>query len=520
MSHSPPTPNDSEILPHNLHRLMQHNNNTSYPQEQHYDDGPSVRSQYGSPMPQPDDGYYQQNPSYGYDQGMGNQYDGYNRQMYQDHYSTPATSPPTPSMGSRDMIRTRSGLGIQRGQQHLRPMPEGRSRLMKSPKPKKTKAVKAKAEKKIAKLEKPLSELTKDWDHLPIVDIGAYVNRSAEDRRKEVETGKIPGKVKRPMNSFMLYRKAYQGRTKDWCLQNNHQIVSQVCGDSWPLEPDHIKEQYSEWARLERINHQNAHPGYKFSPSKPGAAKASKRKVSEEPVTEDSDLDDFEWQNNFKRGSKKHRPSPRMMQQPVAYPTTESAYEYATRDNSMEPSQHFHPSSYQANNPGRALPIQYQNPSRGEYYQQMTHNNPGQAGVEDVVFKRANTPGPHSYLGLPGGNQFDLMGYQRYQSTPAPEYRLDPSLIGHDQQSFNSSSIYNDGLPSAYYNESSNGDHQWEAPFAAQDNDALPFIDPALSHDASQIQDPHAHMLRGNQEGWHVESLPDGEQFNNWMDEV
>ena len=159
---------------------------------------------------------------------------------------------------------------------------------------KKVKKEKVKAEKKVAKLERPLSELTKHWKHVPVADIETYVNRSAEDRRKEVEEGKIPGKVKRPMNSFMLYRKAYQNRTKDWCLQNNHQVVSQVCGDSWPLEADEVKEQFSEWARIERINHQNAFPGYKFSPQKPGTAKPPKRKQSVEPDSDQSDLDDFE----------------------------------------------------------------------------------------------------------------------------------------------------------------------------------------------------------------------------------
>ncbi|KAG4427496.1 hypothetical protein IFR05_017021 [Cadophora sp. M221] len=186
-------------------------------------------------------------------------------------------------------------------------MLEKRLRCVKSPKLRKAKAVKAKAEKKIAMLERPLSQLTKLGNHLSIANIEAYVKRSAEDRRKEVETGKIPGKVKRPMNSFMLYRKAYQKWTKDWCLQNNHQIVSQVCGNSWSLEPDHIKEQYSE---------------------KPAGSKASKVKVSKEAMTEESKLDDFESQNSSERGSKKHRPLPIMIQQPVPCPTTESAYQY------------------------------------------------------------------------------------------------------------------------------------------------------------------------------------------------
>ncbi|KAG4429591.1 hypothetical protein IFR05_014924 [Cadophora sp. M221] len=98
--------------------------------------------------------------------------------------------------------------------------------------------------------------------------------------------------------------------------------------NSWSLEPNRIKEQYSEWARLERINHQSAHPEYKFSPRKLGGSKASKVKVSKEVTTEESKLGDFESQNSSKRGSKKHRPLHIMIQQPVPCPTTESAYQY------------------------------------------------------------------------------------------------------------------------------------------------------------------------------------------------
>ncbi|PBP26825.1 HMG box protein [Diplocarpon rosae] len=470
MSNSlPPPPIDGELTEHGLHHIIEHNSNTSYPREQHYNEELYLQSQYGSPAPQQDDGYhYGQQPRYTYqqhlDSGSGNRYDSYSGQMYQDHYSTPATSPPTPSMSSREM-RTRNGLGIGRASQNLRPMPEGRPRVVKSPKPKKTRAVKTKAEKKIAKLEKPLSELTKDWGHLPIVDIEAYVNRSAEERRREVETGKVPGKVKRPMNSFMLYRKAYQGRTKDWCLQNNHQIVSQVCGDSWPLEPEHIKEQYSEWARVERANHQNAHPGYKFSPTKPGASKVSKRKVSEEPLTEESDLDDFEWQ---------------------------------------------------ANNPGRPMPMPYsQNLRQGEYYRQIINNNQNLPNTEDVVLRKATTPGPHSYLGLPGGHEYDMMHYQQYQESLAPEQRIDSSLIPQDL----GGNFHGAGHPSMYYSASQNSDHPWETPFAAHEQDPnMPFIDPTLSLEGSQIHDPHAHILRGTQENWHVETLEEEDQFNKWMD--
>lgn len=119
------------------------------------------------------------------------------------------------------------------------------------------------------KLQKPLSFLTKEMTHIPLIDIEAYVNRPISERQAEAEKNKHPGKVKRPMNSFMLYRKAYQHRAKEYGFMTNHQVVSQLCGDSWPLEPEEVKEQFAEWARIEREHHEEAHPGYKYTPARP-----------------------------------------------------------------------------------------------------------------------------------------------------------------------------------------------------------------------------------------------------------
>ena len=160
---------------------------------------------------------------------------------------------------------------------------------LKSPMPEKTKNAKkeeTKAERKTPVLYEPLSGLAKDMK-LPVEDIKAYVNRSVQERREEVEESKAPHKVKRPMNSFMLYRKAYQNVAADWSFQmrtngGNHGIVSQVCGDAWKLEPELIKNQFAEWARIERLHHRKAHPEYKFTPSqsKSDAPKTMKKKRS------------------------------------------------------------------------------------------------------------------------------------------------------------------------------------------------------------------------------------------------
>ncbi|KAK8049522.1 HMG box protein [Apiospora phragmitis] len=146
-------------------------------------------------------------------------------------------------------------------------------------KPKPKPKPKAKGKKKPANgsdpkfnFDEPLSMMCKRVTDVQDADIEAWVNRTTEDRRREVEMDKNH-KIKRPMNAFMLYRKHHQNRVKLRFSHENHQIVSAVCGQGWAQEPKEVIEQYNEWARLERDNHARAFPDYKFTPSKSKKAK-------------------------------------------------------------------------------------------------------------------------------------------------------------------------------------------------------------------------------------------------------
>ena len=87
------------------------------------------------------------------------------------------------------------------------------------------------------------------------------------------------------MKSFILYRSAYAERTKVWCVQNKHQVVSSVPGESRSMKPKGIWKSYTEYARIERDNYQKAHPRYKFLPSK---AKAASRKRRDARIERDN----------------------------------------------------------------------------------------------------------------------------------------------------------------------------------------------------------------------------------------
>ncbi|PQE06379.1 HMG box protein [Rutstroemia sp. NJR-2017a WRK4] len=534
----PPSSKSSDMYKHDIQQLVAHNANTSYPQPKYeQDEGMHLQPRYNSPTILHDETYlrshqqislpyphqYQDSPL-----GIHYEYNNFHAPIYGE-YSTPGTSPATPKS---EVLTTRSGLALHRSVHHtLKPMPEGQGRGEKAPKPK-VKKEKVKAEKKVARIEKPLSELTKDIEEVPVIDVEAYVNRSVEERRREVEEGKSQGKVKRPMNSFMLYRKAYQNRAKHWCLGNNHQVVSQVCGDSWPLEPDEIREKYTELARVERINHQNAHPGYKFSPTKPGTSKnPNKRKMSEDLASDVSDLSDFDWQGGRSRATKKSRTSAsrQMQQQPVVYPTRRSAYQYSSRDHSMEPDYSgYNKSPYQVLNTGSPHPSQYSSTDiqSGQYYQPNMRHNQNALGIGDIMMQKTAASGVHSYqVSIPGGPESDMMhSQQRYHGSPPPDSRIDPSLMANDQgyQGSNFSESHPAGL---YFDSPHDAESAlYQAPYGMNGREMDPhlsYLGPDQHTDRSQIHDQQMGVLHGSHDGWQdMGTFDNGQQFDDWMKTV
>ena len=119
-----------------------------------------------------------------------------------------------------------------------------------------------------------------------------------EARHKEVE-GKN-GYRPRPMNNFMLYRKAYQERAKQVSSQNNHQVVSVVVAASWKHEAADIKDKFAKYAQIEKDNHIRAFPDYQFRPNK--SQKSKKRKAGfdtdEEYGTDFDDPNDPDWERS------------------------------------------------------------------------------------------------------------------------------------------------------------------------------------------------------------------------------
>jgi hypothetical protein len=262
-----------------------------------------------------------------------------------------------------------------------------------------------------------------------------WVNRPVDVRRREVE--KRNGYITRPMNSFMLYRSAFAERAKSWCLQNNHQVVSSVAGESWPLEPPAIRELYNEYAKIERINHQNAHPTYKFSPSKT-AAPSRKRRSEWSDDEELSDLEDTEWAPGSGRARSRQA---RRVDSTISYPTIAMGAEYfdqsfGSNGNGMNRS------SWEMTNEGRPMPMPMShNDLYNQYYQTAAYPvmNMSPNYADDMHMRRVATPissnhfqSNPSMLGLPGGNLDLLQQMHAHVNSAFEDNQLDPMLLAYE----------------------------------------------------------------------------------------
>lgn len=126
--------------------------------------------------------------------------------------------------------------------------------------------------KKQAVIKSALSQSSEQYPG-DIIDPVAYANRSAEERRrKSAEEGKIA----RPLNSYMLYRKAYQQVARRILSNDQQQFASQIVGESWNRwEPDDVKAQFKNLAKIDHKKHHEAFPDYKYTPAQSKMSKAS-----------------------------------------------------------------------------------------------------------------------------------------------------------------------------------------------------------------------------------------------------
>ena len=328
------------------------------------------------------------------------------------------------------------------------------------------KAAKTEEAQKDKTMPGPISLLGKD-SSIELFDIEGFVHRGTDERKKEYPD---TNKIKRPMNCFIMYRKVYQERIKEYAKENNHQMISCLVTSSWKQESSELREKFAEYAQIERENLYKAFPDYKFQPK----AKSSKKRKGDGFSDEDfSDLDgsDPDWgpQRYRKTRSKHARRSDRdsALLEDDTFGSRESSYGW---DDSY---QH---AAYQSIHPGRPPPVPMNHANAPEgYYPQMIP--PGlHGGVPGPYGDPIGPEGPDPLLGqrvsgLPGMPDALLNGSDQ---TPAMDPLLqEPWSAGaFTSDQFNEYSQYPNFGDQVGFADGQGGEGQQEGQFAGSYQDA------------------------------------------------
>ncbi|KAF4332582.1 mating type 1-2 [Fusarium beomiforme] len=388
---------------------------------------------------------------------------------------TPEASPSAPCP-TIDAITTRRGLNIAKKSLTTRSSAVKTGRVQKGSRV-------GKAKNASNMLSKPLSEAARDFPDIHVADIETFVNRSTEQRLSETSRNKKAGQIKRPMNAFMLYRKAYQEVAKTQCSQNNHQHVSKVCGAAWVLEPPHVKDNFDQWARIERLNHQRAHPGYKFTPSKP--RKARRDGDGDDDYSDNDSVWDGRRGPSGAARKSRFRHSTRLSETPVAYDAAGNVM--------GEPAMPSYHDMYTYPAPAQPHALSYDDMTPNSYDMGVRQYNG--LNMTNEVISRTPSPGAMDYPvhGLDGG-------IANYYGPPEPSFDIAPShLFGPAPND-----IYN-GIPASV----PFGQEGWVSHMESG-QDLLPVMG---GFEDTTAQDAY---LKGNKDDWKVEIMDESGHFEDW----
>lgn len=196
------------------------------------------------------------------------------------------------------------------------------------------------------------------------------------------------------------------------------------------MEPEEVRNQFNEWAKIERDNHAKAHPDYKFSPSKATNKRRKGDITDDEEEVSDVDGDP---DGEYRAGGRNVRQRRQIDPEAGAAAYLENNVGFSSHPYYGQ--QGYDPSSYIY--PGRPVPsnVGYEgagiayNPQTGAYVQTAIHQHPQYGYVQDVRSVRVPTPGSvNGHIqtlggyGMPGTGQMsaeDLFVSSSHTGTPA-----------------------------------------------------------------------------------------------------
>jgi hypothetical protein len=86
--------------------------------------------------------------------------------------------------------------------------------------------------------------------------------------RRPKRRNSLPDRPPRPLNCFMVYRKAMKHEVLR-CFPNvDNRDISRIVAFWWRMEPASVKDEWKRRAEEAKVEHQRMYPGYKYQPRK------------------------------------------------------------------------------------------------------------------------------------------------------------------------------------------------------------------------------------------------------------
>ncbi|KAJ5738332.1 hypothetical protein N7493_001487 [Penicillium malachiteum] len=95
----------------------------------------------------------------------------------------------------------------------------------------------------------------------------------------QVEAPARPGKIPRPMNSWILYRQHHHRAVSDANPNLPNTEISKIIAAQWRDEPDATRLEWRELSEKMKAEHARAHPDYQYSPRRPGEKRTRRSRV-------------------------------------------------------------------------------------------------------------------------------------------------------------------------------------------------------------------------------------------------
>lgn len=199
------------------------------------------------------------------------------------------------------------------------------------------------------------------------------------------------------------------------------------------MEPPEVREEFNELAKIERMNHQSAHPTYKFSPSKGNTlTKRRKESISDDEDDDVSDVDDPDGDYGPPGQRRSRARAARRHDREVGY-TSHTVDPFGS-----SPVQHS--SQWDTSGQVKPLPVAMMqaNPYH-PYHQTAIQQGYGAPAVhfEDARLQSTQAASGQynagaSLIGLPGGDHVDLLQLHSQGNTPAAhDGQVDPMLLAY-----------------------------------------------------------------------------------------